>query len=83
MLSGDLFIGGDRRPAAAGFVAQDPSLGAAIAEPRFAEATPADVADACAAAEAVKRLSVRVYRKRRSFLRMKRAKPRKHLYKTT
>ncbi|TPE63328.1 aldehyde dehydrogenase (NADP(+)) [Sandaracinobacter neustonicus] len=52
MLSGDLFIGGVRRPAAAGFVAHDPSLGEAIAEPRFAEATPADVADACAAAEA-------------------------------
>ena len=52
MLSGDLFIGGERRAAAFRFLAQDPALGAAIAEPGFAEAGERDVADACAAAEA-------------------------------
>lgn len=52
MLSGDLFIGGERRAAAYRFLAQDPALGAAITEPGFAEASDRDVADACAAAEA-------------------------------
>ena len=52
MLSGDLFIGGERRAAASRFLAQDPALGAAISEPGFAEANDRDVADACAAAEA-------------------------------
>ena len=39
MLSGDLFIGGERRAAAYRFLAQDPALGAAITEPGFAEAS--------------------------------------------
>ena len=51
MLSGDLFIGGEWRATAARFLAQNPSAAAAIPQPGFAQATAADVADACAAAE--------------------------------
>jgi len=51
-LTGDLFIGGERRQSAERFLAYDPSKGADIAEPGFSSATEADVADACAAAEA-------------------------------
>lgn len=52
MLSGNLFLGAERRAAKASFRAYNPTLGAEIAEPAFAEATAADVADACARAEA-------------------------------
>jgi 2,5-dioxopentanoate dehydrogenase len=51
-LSGDLFIGGARRRTVQRFTAHDPSAGAEIAQPGFSIATEADVADACAAAEA-------------------------------
>ncbi len=52
MLSGDLFIGAERRTAESRFRAYDPTAGAEIPEPAFAEAAAADVADACARAEA-------------------------------
>ena len=52
MLSGNLFLGAERRAAKASFRAYNPTLGAEIAEPAFAEATASDVADACARAEA-------------------------------
>jgi NADP-dependent aldehyde dehydrogenase len=52
MLTGDLFIGGERRATPGRFRSYDPALGADIAAPGFAEASAADVADACALAEA-------------------------------
>lgn len=52
MLTGDLFLGAERRATVARFKAYDPASGAEISEPAFAEASPADVADACARAEA-------------------------------
>lgn len=52
MLSGDLFIDGEWRAAAARFLARNPSEGTSIPQPGFAEATAEDVAAACAAAEA-------------------------------
>lgn len=51
MLTGDLFIGGERRVSERRFTAHDPVRGQAIAAPQFAEATMADIADACARAE--------------------------------
>ncbi len=51
-LTGDLFIGGERRQSAETFRAYDPAAGAEIDEAGFYGATEADVADACAAAEA-------------------------------
>jgi 2,5-dioxopentanoate dehydrogenase len=50
--TGELFIGGARRASAQSFHAQDPARGAAIEDVAFFGATEADVADACAAAEA-------------------------------
>ena len=52
MLTGDLFLAGERRAAETRFRGYDPTKGAEIAEPGFAEATAADVAEACARAEA-------------------------------
>ena len=52
MLSGDLFIDGEWRAAAARFLARNPSEGTSIPQPGFAEATAENVAAACAAAEA-------------------------------
>lgn len=51
-LSGDHFIAGERRGAAARFAAQNPATGAAIAGATFAEGGEGDIADACAAAQA-------------------------------
>ncbi|MEG3181380.1 aldehyde dehydrogenase (NADP(+)) [Sphingomonas sp. LT1P40] len=52
ILTGNLFIGGERRAAADRFHAYDPAAGAEIADVGFAGATEQDVADACAAADA-------------------------------
>jgi NADP-dependent aldehyde dehydrogenase len=51
MINGKILLGASERDGASGFSAVDPSTGAEI-EPRFAEAGAADVADACALAEA-------------------------------
>ena len=55
MLTGELFIAGDRRGSATRFHAHDPALGERIDAPGFAEASAQDVADACAAADAASR----------------------------
>lgn len=69
MLSGDLFLGGERRDAGSRFRAYDPAAGAEIAEPAFAEASAADVADACARAEAAfEAYAARPLAERASFL---------------
>lgn len=52
MLTGDLFIAGERRAAPTRFHAHDPALDAEITDTGFAEASLDDVADACAAAHA-------------------------------
>ncbi|ODP38698.1 aldehyde dehydrogenase (NADP(+)) [Sphingomonas turrisvirgatae] len=52
MLKGELFIAGERRASSDRFQGQDPATGAAIEDVSFAGASEADVADACAAAEA-------------------------------
>lgn len=51
-LTGQLFIGNERRDGQGGFRAYNPTAGEEIAEPTFGGATDEDVADACAAAEA-------------------------------
>ncbi|UZK70675.1 aldehyde dehydrogenase (NADP(+)) [Sphingomonas sp. S1-29] len=51
-LTGDLFIGGERRQSTESFRAYDPSKGTEIDDASFFGATEQDVADACAAAEA-------------------------------
>lgn len=51
-LTGDLFIGGQRRQSTESFRAYDPSKGSEIDDASFFGATEQDVADACAAAEA-------------------------------
>ena len=52
MLTGDLFIAGERRATPTRFHAHDPALDAPITDTGFAEASADDLADACAAAEA-------------------------------
>lgn len=52
MLTGDLFIAGERRASPTRFHAHDPALDAPITDIGFAEASADDLADACAAAEA-------------------------------
>ncbi|GAA0734713.1 aldehyde dehydrogenase (NADP(+)) [Sphingomonas japonica] len=51
-LTGDLFIGGERRQSSQSFRAHDPARGVEIDDAEFHGATEQDVADACAAAEA-------------------------------
>ncbi len=51
-LTGDLFIGGERRQSSESFRPHDPAKGAEIDDAAFFGATEQDVADACAAAEA-------------------------------
>jgi NADP-dependent aldehyde dehydrogenase len=51
-LTGDLFIGGARRSSQQRFRAHDPAANAEITSPGFSIASAADIAEACAAAEA-------------------------------